>query len=91
MIMGAAHVSNVNNLPYYEGDLSAVLIRNLPFYADLLRVPSRSVALMGEWESKIQKIAETTVHKKVTSLRCTIVDAPAPETYAGDDWQIKHP
>ncbi len=69
LIMGGSlHVSNVNNLPYYEGDLSAVLIRNLPFYADLLRVPSRSVALMGEWESKIQKIAETTVHKKVTSL-----------------------
>ncbi|HNS17592.1 MAG TPA: GH3 auxin-responsive promoter family protein [Bacteroidales bacterium] len=69
LIMGGSNrISEVNNESYYEGDLSAVLIQNMPFYADFFRVPDRSIALMSEWETKIEKIAETTLHKNVTSL-----------------------
>ncbi|MDD5506909.1 MAG: GH3 auxin-responsive promoter family protein [Bacteroidales bacterium] len=69
LIMGGSHhASKVNHKSYYEGDLSAVLIENLPLIADILRVPGRSIALMSEWESKIQRIAESTIHKNVTSL-----------------------
>ncbi|MBP6978850.1 MAG: GH3 auxin-responsive promoter family protein [Lentimicrobiaceae bacterium] len=65
---GSSRVSSVNNESYYEGDLSAVLIQNLPFYADFFRIPNRSIALMSEWETKIERIAETTLHRNVTSL-----------------------
>ncbi len=69
LIMGGSNrISAINSESFYEGDLSAVLIQNLPFYADFFRVPSRSVALMSEWETKIEKIAETTLHSNVTSL-----------------------
>lgn len=69
LIMGGSHqIHKVNHKSYYEGDLSAVLIENLPFLGDFFRVPGRSIALMSEWETKIHRIAESTVHKKVTSL-----------------------
>jgi hypothetical protein len=69
LIMGGSHHMNkVNHKSYYEGDLSAVLIENLPFFGDFFRVPGRSIALMSEWETKIQKIAESTIDKNVTSL-----------------------
>ncbi len=69
LIMGGSHrVTEIKRVPYYEGDLSAVLIQNLPFWANFVRVPNRSITLMSEWETKIEKIAESTLHKRVTSL-----------------------
>lgn len=69
LIMGGSHrVSKINKESYYEGDLSAVLIQNIPSYGHFFRVPDRSIALMSEWETKIVRIAESTIRKKVTSL-----------------------
>ncbi|MFB6258086.1 MAG: GH3 auxin-responsive promoter family protein [Flavobacteriales bacterium] len=50
------------------GDLSSVLIEKLPFWADLRRTPGRSVALMEDWESKIDKMARITMKEKVTNI-----------------------
>ncbi len=67
--MGGSHnITDVNNEEYYEGDLSAILIENLPFWAQLLRTPNREIALMDEWESKIEKMARVTMEEDVTSL-----------------------
>lgn len=67
--MGGSHnISDVNNEEYYEGDLSAILIENLPFWAQILRTPNREIALMDEWESKIEKMAWSTMNENVTSL-----------------------
>ncbi|MFK7969477.1 MAG: GH3 auxin-responsive promoter family protein [Bacteroidia bacterium] len=35
------------------GDLSAVLLENLPFFFEMVRTPSKQVALMDNWEEKI--------------------------------------
>lgn len=67
--MGGSHnISDVNNEEYYDGDLSAILIENLPFWAQILRTPNREIALMDEWESKIEKMAWSTMDENVTSL-----------------------
>ena len=69
LAMGGSHtISEVNNASYYEGDLSAIIIQNLPPWAEFIRVPKRSVALMNEWESKIEKMADETIPHNVTSL-----------------------
>ena len=52
----------------YFGDLSAILIENLPFWADFSSTPSQKTALMGEWESKMEAIIEETIHEDITSL-----------------------
>ena len=65
---GTDTINEVNNDWYYEGDLSAIIIRNLPFWAELRRTPELSIALMNEWESKIGKMAEATLQHNVTSI-----------------------
>lgn len=67
--MGGSHnISDVNNEQYYDGDLSAILIENLPFWAQILRTPTREIALMDKWETKIEKMARITMEENVTSL-----------------------
>jgi len=65
---GSHHINEVNNESYYyEGDLSAIIIQNLPMWVEFRRTPNLSIALMDEWESKIEKMAEATMQHDVTS------------------------
>jgi hypothetical protein len=52
----------------YMGDVSAVILANLPFWAQFARTPSLKVALMSDWEEKIEKHARLTMHEKVASI-----------------------
>jgi hypothetical protein len=57
--------SNSNS---YYGDVSAVIMSNLPFWAQLARTPKLEIALMSEWEEKIEKMAATTITENVTNI-----------------------
>ena len=50
------------------GDLSAIIIDNLPFWAELGSTPSQKISLMSEWEAKMEAIIKETLEEKVTSL-----------------------
>ncbi|MCR9181396.1 MAG: GH3 auxin-responsive promoter family protein [Flavobacteriaceae bacterium] len=50
------------------GDLSAILIANMPFWAEFSSTPSNEVSLMADWETKMQAIVNETVQENVTSL-----------------------
>ncbi len=65
---GSGVVQEVSNTSYYEGDLSAILMRNLPYWAQFKRTPSLSIALMDEWENKLELMAESTLDHNVTSI-----------------------
>ncbi|HET8735543.1 MAG TPA: GH3 auxin-responsive promoter family protein [Pricia sp.] len=52
----------------YFGDLSAILIDNMPLWAEFSSTPSNRVSLMGEWESKLKAIIKESTHENVTSL-----------------------
>jgi hypothetical protein len=52
----------------YDGDLSAVIVQNLPFLAELARTPNSEITLMEGWNEKIEKLAEATINENVTSL-----------------------
>ena len=56
------------NTDSYFGDLSAIIIENLPFWAELGSTPSQKVSLMSEWETKMEAIINETLEEKVTSL-----------------------
>ena len=68
LVIGGSHSINPVNHEAHYGDLSAVLFQNSPFWAHWLRTPDLSIALMDEWESKIEKIAEATIREEVTSV-----------------------
>lgn len=52
----------------YYGDVSAVIIKNLPLWAQFVSTPSLDIALMEEWEEKIEKMARVTARENVTSI-----------------------
>lgn len=56
------------NKTSHYGDISAVIIRNLPVWAQMARTPSLEVALMSEWEEKIERMARETVNENVISM-----------------------
>lgn len=69
LVMGGSHtITEVDNASYYDGDLSAILIQNLPFWVQLLKTPNLSISLMDEWESKIELMAKETMQHDVTSI-----------------------
>lgn len=63
---GSSEVYKDNNT--YFGDLSAIIIENMPFWADFSSAPSQEVALMSEWESKMEAIIDETINEDITSL-----------------------
>ncbi|MFO8129143.1 MAG: GH3 auxin-responsive promoter family protein [Bacteroidales bacterium] len=69
LAMGGSHrINEIRNEEFYIGDLSAIIIQNLPFWAEFIRVPKRKLALLDEWESKIEQMAKATIHHNVTSI-----------------------
>jgi len=50
------------------GDLSAILIDNMPFWAEYSSTPSNEVSLMSDWEIKMQAVVDETINENVTSL-----------------------
>lgn len=52
----------------FNGDVSAIIIQNLPMWAEFFRAPDVNIALMDEWESKLEKIADSMMNENVTSI-----------------------
>jgi len=63
---GSKELYQENGTSY--GDLSAILIDNMPFWAEFSSTPSNEVSLMHDWEYKMQAIVDETIKERVTSL-----------------------
>ena len=68
LVIGGSHQINKINDDIQYGDLSAVLMQNTPFWGQWIRTPELSIALMDEWEDKIEQLATITANENVTSL-----------------------
>jgi hypothetical protein len=65
MVIGGSAETNPLREDSYTGDLSAIIMRNLPWWAEIKRTPSREIALMDDWEKKIEMMARTTMEEDV--------------------------
>lgn len=63
---GSSQLYEDNNTIF--GDLSAILIDNMPVWAEFSSTPSNKVSLMTEWESKLIAIVKETIAENVTSF-----------------------
>jgi len=68
LVLGGSHQINQLCEDIHYGDLSAVLIKNLPVWAEYYRTPDMSIALMDNYEEKIDRMAEATIKENVTSI-----------------------
>lgn len=68
LILGGSHSPNYNIEGSLVGDLSAILIENINPLANLVRVPKKQTALLGDFEVKRDRIARETMGKDVTNI-----------------------
>lgn len=68
LILGGSAEINYLTHDSYFGDLSAIILKNMPWWAELRRTPSKEIALMSEWEEKIEKLAQSTIHEDIYIL-----------------------
>ena len=66
LTLGGTQQKNDND--FYIGDLSAILMSNLPFWTYFSRTPELDIALLGEWEEKLNKIIEASSKQNITCL-----------------------
>ena len=64
---GYTTANNLNHESYF-GDISAIIVENLPLWAEIRSTPNQSISLMPEWETKIEAIVKATVKEDVTCL-----------------------
>lgn len=67
VIGGSSEVNQFGRNSYY-GDLSSIIIKNLPYWAEYVRTPSKDIALHPEWEEKIEKMAHAGLQENVTNI-----------------------
>ena len=63
---GSSQIHEANQT--FFGDLSAILIENMPIWAEFSSTPSNKISLMSEWEAKIAAIITETKNENVTSF-----------------------
>ncbi len=63
---GSSQIYENNNT--FFGDLSAILIENMPIWAEFSSTPSSKISLMSEWETKLDAIIKSTLTENVTSF-----------------------
>ena len=68
LILGGSHAPNYNLKHSLVGDLSAILIENVPTLVNLIRVPKKEIALLSDFEEKMERIARSTIGKNVTNI-----------------------
>lgn len=68
LILGGSHAPNLNTPGSLVGDLSAILIENIPSLGEYIRVPKKKIALLSDFEQKREKIARIAMKKDVTNI-----------------------
>ena len=68
LVIGGSSQLNEFRDDSYIGDLSAIIIKNLPIWVELKRIPDKQIALMDRWEEKIEMMARHTMNERVTNI-----------------------
>lgn len=68
LVVGGSAEQNFLRPDSYTGDLSSIIIKNLPWWVEVKRTPSRETALLSEWEEKIERLARETIEEDVSSI-----------------------
>ena len=67
VVGGSSAINSFSNNSYY-GDLSAIIMKNFPMWVEQRRVPKMSIAIMDNWEEKIEKMALSTAKENVSNI-----------------------
>ena len=65
-VAGSAELNNETG--HYIGDLSAILMKNLPLWAHFSKSPNLSIGIMDDWSKKVDLIVENTIAEDVRAI-----------------------
>jgi hypothetical protein len=68
LTLGGSHKMNQFSNASMYGDLSAILIENAPSWVEIIRTPKQKIALLEDFEEKLNLITRTTVNENVTNI-----------------------
>lgn len=68
LLIGGSNQRNPLNTQSSYGDLSAVLMNEMPFWANLAKTPDLKIALLDNWDEKVLQMAQATSKENVTSI-----------------------
>ncbi|HMN05710.1 MAG TPA: GH3 auxin-responsive promoter family protein [Flavobacteriales bacterium] len=68
MVVGGSSAAEPLRQDAYTGDLSAIIISNLPLWVEVRRTPVIETALMENWEAKVERMARETMREDVRSI-----------------------
>ncbi|HKK41612.1 MAG TPA: GH3 auxin-responsive promoter family protein [Bacteroidales bacterium] len=68
LTLGGSHRMNQFNNDSLYGDLSAILIENAPFWVEIIRTPKQKIALLEDFEQKLDLITKSCVNENVTNI-----------------------
>ncbi len=68
LTLGGSHKMNQFSNDSLYGDLSAILIENAPSWVEIIRTPRQKIALLEDFEEKLNLITLTTVNENVTNI-----------------------
>lgn len=66
--IGGSHDPVGKDMQAICGDVSAVLLENLPVFYELMRTPSKEVALIKDWDKKVEAMLKEVIYEDVTSI-----------------------
>jgi hypothetical protein len=68
LTLGGSHKINQFSNDSLYGDLSAILIENAPFWVEIIRTPKNKIALLEDFEEKLDIITRSTIYENVTNI-----------------------
>ena len=67
-LMLGGSLEHNNTYRYTDGDLSAILINNFPFWVNMHRSPDLQTALLKDWELKLDLITDKALREDITNI-----------------------
>lgn len=68
LTIGGSHQVNQLFTDSFYGDLSAVMLQNMPYVGQVMRAPDLEVALMSEWEEKLEAMVYDVFNENITFM-----------------------
>ncbi len=73
LIIGGSGKIDQSEDGVFIGDLSAIIINHLPTWTELRRTPKKDIALLENWEEKLERMAESVLDENI----CIIAGIPS--------------
>jgi hypothetical protein len=73
LIIGGSGKIDQSEEGIFIGDLSAIIINHLPTWTELRRTPKKDIALLENWEEKLERMAESVLNENI----CIIAGIPS--------------